>query len=102
MCWNKKVIAGLIGAAAVVYLVWPGSFASALPLLLIAACPLSMLFMMRAMSGGHAADSTNPDALAGSAQELSQLRAEVAELRRNTVAQPQPGSRPAADDRRPG
>lgn len=51
MCFNWKVIAGLAVVAAGVYMVAPGAFAAALPLLFLAACPLSMLLMMKMMSG---------------------------------------------------
>ncbi|MBW3626753.1 MAG: DUF2933 domain-containing protein, partial [Actinobacteria bacterium] len=52
MCLNKKVIGGLVAAAVAIYLLVPDLFAAALPLLILAACPLSMLLMMRMMSGG--------------------------------------------------
>lgn len=51
MCFNRKVIAGLVVAALGTYLIAPNLLASALPLLLLAACPLSMLLMGRAMMG---------------------------------------------------
>ncbi len=53
MCFNRKVIAGLVVAALGTYLVAPNLLASALPLLLVAACPLSMLLMGKAMMGGQ-------------------------------------------------
>lgn len=83
-CLNWKVIAALAAAAGALYLVTPGSFAAALPLLVVAACPLSMLVMMRAMRAGggcHAPDG-----------EVAALRAEVAGLRA------QAGPTPATDD----
>lgn len=49
MCLNSKVIAGLAVVALVVVIVAPQYIWAALPLLLVAACPLSMLFMMRGM-----------------------------------------------------
>lgn len=60
MCFNRKVIAGLVVAAVGIYLFAPNLLASALPLLLLAACPLSMLLMGKAMMGGH---GTAPAAL---------------------------------------
>lgn len=51
MCFNKKVIAGLGVAAAALLLLKPSLFGAALPLLLLLACPLSMVLMMRGMSG---------------------------------------------------
>ena len=81
MCLNKKVIAGLAVAAAAIYLLAPNLFGPALPLLIVAACPLSMLLMMRMMSGsGNASCNTDPSETSGDA-ELAQLRAEVERLR---------------------
>ncbi|MGH9152479.1 MAG: DUF2933 domain-containing protein [Acidimicrobiales bacterium] len=80
------MIAGLAVAAAAIYLFAPNLFApnlfgAALPLLIVAACPLSMLLMMRMMSGsGNASCSTTPSQTSGDA-ELAQLRAEVERLR---------------------
>lgn len=51
MCLNYRVLTALGAVALGIYFVAPGLLAAALPLLLIAACPLSMLFMMRAMGG---------------------------------------------------
>ncbi len=78
MCINTKVIAGLVAAGLIVYLVAPGAIGAALPLLLLAICPLSMIVMMRAMSGGQA-KSDAPDQSESS--EVKELRAEVERLR---------------------
>ena len=43
--------AGGVGLAVGLY--FTGSIASVLPLLLILACPLMMIFIMKGMSGGH-------------------------------------------------
>lgn len=45
------LVAGGIGLALGLY--FTGSAGSVLPLLLILACPLMMIFMMKGMSGGH-------------------------------------------------
>lgn len=50
MCFNWKVLAGLGFVAAGLLVVAPGLVVGALPLLFFAACPLSMMLMMR---GGH-------------------------------------------------
>lgn len=58
MCLNPRVIAALAAVAVGIYVLAPGLFAAALPLLVLAACPLSMLIMMRAMGGmGGAAET---------------------------------------------
>lgn len=54
-CLNWKVIAAVAAIGIVVYALAPAAVAAAVPLLIVAACPLSMLLMMRAMgsrSGG--------------------------------------------------
>ncbi len=78
MCINRKVIAGLVAAGVIMYLVVPGAIGAALPLLILAICPLSMIVMMRAMSGGKA-KSESPDQ--NESSEVSELRAEVERLR---------------------
>ncbi len=57
MCLNWKVLVGLAALAVGLYFaVSPGAFTAALPFLLAAACPLSMLLMMRFMPhGSHVA-----------------------------------------------
>ena len=92
MCLNKKVIGGLAVAAVAIYLLAPNLFGAALPLLIFAACPLSMLLMMRMMSGsGKASCSTTASETGGDA-ELAQLRAEVERLRVEQQAAPRPTS----------
>ncbi|GAA3246062.1 DUF2933 domain-containing protein [Streptomyces labedae] len=51
MCINRKALIGLGAVAVAVLLLKPGWFAAALPLLILALCPLSMIFMMRGMKG---------------------------------------------------
>lgn len=57
-CLNPKVIAGLAVAAVGVWVFAPGAFAAALPLLVLAICPLSMVGMMYMMRGGQEATSS--------------------------------------------
>ncbi|MGE0600612.1 MAG: DUF2933 domain-containing protein [Dehalococcoidia bacterium] len=57
MCFNWKVLAGLGVVAAGVLLFAPGAALAVLPLLLLAACPLSMVVMMFAMRGHSAGAS---------------------------------------------
>ena len=63
MCLDKRVLGGLALVAVGVLVVAPNLFIAALPLLLLAICPLSMLFMGRAMMGGgqrHQVDAPQP------------------------------------------
>jgi len=55
MCLNWKVVAGLAVVGLGIWAVAPGLAAAALPLLILAACPLSMLLMTRGMQGGQCA-----------------------------------------------
>lgn len=48
-CMNWKVIGGLAVVGVGIFIVQPGLIGRALPLLLLAACPLSMLLMMGGM-----------------------------------------------------
>lgn len=50
MCFNKRVLVGLGVVALGVFAVSPRLLGSVAPLLILAACPLSMVFMMRAMN----------------------------------------------------
>lgn len=50
-CFDKRVLGGLAAVAVGVLIVAPQVIWAALPLLLIAACPLSMLLMGRTMMG---------------------------------------------------
>src|SRR5260370_9575928 len=52
MCLNWKVAAGLAVGGVIVWVVAPQFLLGPIPLLIVAACPLSMLFMMRGMQGG--------------------------------------------------
>lgn len=49
MCFNKKVIGGLIAVALGLAAFNPGLALRLMPVLLMAACPLSMLAMSRSM-----------------------------------------------------
>jgi len=55
MCLNWKVIAGLSALGLGIWVVAPSLVGAALPVLLVLACPLSMLFMMRGMGGSQCA-----------------------------------------------
>lgn len=53
MCINKRVVIGLVGVGLLVWVLAPEVLMSALPLLLLAVCPLSMVVMMKMMSSGN-------------------------------------------------
>ncbi len=85
MCLNWKVLAGLGAAGVGVYLVAPGLAAAALPLLLLAVCPLSMLLMMKSMQGDKCetqGQRASQEADAGPTREeqVTRLRAQQADL----------------------
>ncbi|MGH8925585.1 MAG: DUF2933 domain-containing protein [Acidimicrobiia bacterium] len=78
MCLNWKVLAGLGVVALGIGVLAPGAFGRALPLLLLAACPLSMMAMMGSMSrGGHGAPPAN---VVPEVEDLTTLRTRQAAL----------------------
>ncbi len=91
MCLNWKVLAGLAVVGVGIWIVAPQFALAALPVLLIAACPLSMLFMMRGMGNGgdqqasqscQACDTqpTREERLAALKNQEEALTAQIAEL----------------------
>lgn len=58
-CINWKVVAGLAAVGLGIWLFAPGVVSAALPLLIFAVCPLSMVLMMRGMQGGHGGKCAN-------------------------------------------
>lgn len=58
MCFDKRVLIGLGVVALGVLAVSPRLLGSVAPLLLLAACPLSMVFMMRRMNSEGASCET--------------------------------------------
>lgn len=113
MCFNRKVLVGIGVVALGVSVLAPGAFGAALPVLVLLACPLSMLFMMRGMgrtsrtderctTGTDAAEAAEVGAdladpeLVRLRAEVDQLRAELAE-RRGSTPREGTGSRTARD-----
>lgn len=88
MCLNWKVIAGAGAVAGAVYLAVPSAFAAALPLLVLAICPLSMLVMMKMMAGGNHAscEPTSGEASSHVASSREELEAELQRLRARETA----------------
>jgi hypothetical protein len=58
-CLNWKVIGGLAAVGLGIWFIAPNALVAALPFLLIAVCPLSMMFMMRGMGDHHASEPGN-------------------------------------------
>lgn len=94
MCINKNVVIGLAAVAGGVLLFAPQAIGAALPLLIVLACPLSMMVMMRGgMAGGESCrtnqaksasaseGNTTSEGSSQDEQELIRLRAEADQLR---------------------
>lgn len=86
MCFDRRVLVGLALVAIGVWVAAPQAVLGVLPLLLLAACPLSMLLMGRAMSRGSTdADvdgkETAADRLTALEGEQAQLSARIARAR---------------------
>lgn len=78
MCLNWKVLAGLGAVSLGIFVFTPQLFAAALPFLLLALCPLSMLLMMGSMksmdeSRQNAAHSTPGKDLSRS-EQIAELK----------------------------
>ncbi len=94
MCLDWRVLTGLGAVALGVWLVAPQYILGALPLLLILACPLSMVLMavmMRGSMGGEM--QMNPaDQLATLEGQQAKLAAEIAQARAELAGQPAVGA----------
>ena len=88
-CFDRRVLVSLSAVAVAVLLVRPTLFGTVAPLLVVLACPLSMLFMMRRSTG---ASDNGPAPAPARSLELDELRREVSRLRAEVHA------RRAADD----
>ena len=98
-CLNWKVIGGLALLALGIWVVSPNLLAAALPVLLLAACPLSMLLMMRGMQshqGSHpdAEERTSPIAPSRDVR-LAELKARQQDIDREIASLEQGSERPA-------
>ena len=79
-CYDWRVLTALAVLGIGIYLVAPSLVAAALPLLVLAACPLSMLLMMKAMGRPQAPSSSAPEA--AGVGRVAALRHELATLGR--------------------
>ena len=91
MCVNWKVVAALAVVGLIVGVVAPRLLLGAIPLLILAACPLSMLFMMRSMQGGHSSPQplqVGPSQIEGLTHEeqIATLKAQLASTRAHLEA----------------
>lgn len=103
MCLNWKVLAGLAVLGAGLYAVAPNLAVAALPILLLAVCPLSMLFMMKGMHGDDSPRTPETGAVPTREERLARPRAEQANLADRISAlerNPSPGPRRREDDGR--
>ena len=81
LCLDRKVVAGLAVVGVGVWVVAPNLVWAAVPVLIVLACPLSMLLMMRGMGSGQCAVQPEQERqlpVAGSTREeqLAALRAQ--------------------------
>lgn len=89
MCINWKVVAGLAVVGVGIWVVKPGLIGAALPLLILAACPLSMLLMMRGMGGQRAGEpqgAARPEAAGQPLPPGLTREKQLAELRARATA----------------
>lgn len=75
-CLDWRVITALTAVGVGIYLLAPNLIAAALPLLLVAVCPLSMLLMMKTMRGQET--NAGPAIARIPAERAERLRAELA------------------------
>ncbi len=83
MCLNWKVISGVAVVGLGILLFAPHQAAAALPLLVLAICPLSMLLMMRSMQGDRTNSQTKRPGRSSpppGQPPLADLKAELARL----------------------
>ena len=103
MCLNPKVLAGLAVVGVGIYLFAPSLLAEAVPILLLAACPLSMLLMMWAMQHPQGQGQQTPrDTDAGLTREerIARLREQQADLDNRIGELEREEARPAENGRR--
>jgi hypothetical protein len=102
MCLNPKVLAGLVAAAIAIYLIAPNLLAAALPILLLAACPLSMLLMMWGMQHTHGQEhhtAQGPDGGPTREERIARLRTQQATLADQIEALERKEAHPAENGR---
>jgi hypothetical protein len=78
-CADRRVVAFLVAVGAAVAVLAPNLIAAAVPFLVVAACPLSMLVMMRMMGGQGS--GPNQESGLGAGDGASRLRERLAAVR---------------------
>lgn len=81
MCINKRVVAGLAVVALALLAFSPRTLGALAPVLIMVACPLSMVAMMRGMSGRNdqtPAPAADDHQLRELEEEVNRLKAELA------------------------
>lgn len=98
-CLDPRVLAGLAAVGVLVWITAPSLLGAVVPLLLVAACPLSMLAMAWMMRGQMSGPSGDPSArLAALEREQQRIADEIARTQTQVATQ-----RPAtAVGRHPG
>ena len=78
MCLDWRVLVGLAAVGVGTYAVAPGAVVAALPILSLAACPLSMLLMMKAMreSSGEDGELRATDDNLTREEQLARMRSQ--------------------------
>lgn len=96
-CFNWKVIGGLALLGLGIWFVSPNLLAAALPVLLLAACPLSMLVMMRSMQGheGSRSEGRSSRVVPSADVRLAELKALREAIDREIVGLEEGSERPA-------
>jgi hypothetical protein len=101
MCLSWKVLAGLAAVGVGLYLVAPDLVLAALPILLLAACPLSMLLMMWAMQRTQGQQTLHePDVGLIREDRIARLRRQQAALADQIRALEREEAHPAENGRR--
>ena len=103
MCLNPIVLAGLVVAGVAIYLIAPNLIAAALPILLLAACPLSMLLMVWSMQhtqGQEKQTPHEPDVGLSREERVARLRSQQVALADQIEALERNDAQPAENGRR--
>ena len=102
MCLNPKVLAVLAAAGVGIYLFAPGLLAEVVPILLLAACPLSMLLMMWGMQHTQGQGQQTPQEPEGGLtreERIAQLHRQQAALADQIEALEREEAHPAENGR---